>query len=279
MVHDFLFRAVHDALAEVRPGVTTTSLPDAVPTRTPAHSTAQPAQRGFDYAPRPAVTPMQVREALPAYAALLRSAVDAEPASEARDLPPLGYAVAQLHGIYVLAENAHGLVIVDMHAAHERITYERMKAGHAGEGIVAQPLLVPVTVRVSAREAALAEEQRATLRAVGMDVDRIGPETLVVRQLPALLREADAEKLLRDVLADLVVHGASQRVTEHINDLLATMACHGAVRANRKLSVPEMNALLRDMEATERADQCNHGRPTWVQLSIAELDKLFMRGQ
>jgi DNA mismatch repair protein MutL len=194
-------------------------------------------------------------------------------------VPPLGFALAQLQGVYVLAQNAGGLVLVDMHAAHERITYERFKSAREGEGIRSQPLLVPVSVNVSAREADLAEQHRDTFETLGMQVDRMGEQVLVVRSLPALLRGADAERLLRDVLSDLVVFGTSQRVLESVNEVLATMACHGSVRANRRLTLEEMNALLRDIERTERSGQCNHGRPTWTQLSMLELDKLFLRGR
>jgi DNA mismatch repair protein MutL len=193
--------------------------------------------------------------------------------------PPLGFALAQLQGVYILAENDRGLVLVDMHAAHERITYERLKGFLDGERIASQPLLVPVPVAVSQREADLAEEQAAILGDLGMEIDRIGIDTLAVRAIPVLLQGADPERLLRDLLADLVVHGSSERIRQEINGVLATMACHGSVRANRRLSREEMNALLRSMESTLRSDQCNHGRPTWVQLSMQELDRLFMRGQ
>jgi DNA mismatch repair protein MutL len=191
----------------------------------------------------------------------------------------LGFALAQLRGVYILAENATGLVVVDMHAAHERITYERMKTAMAGEGVVSQPLLVPVSVPVSEREAALADERKDFFASLGMAVDRLGPDTLVVRELPALLRNADAAALLRDILADLIAVGHSDQVEARGNRILSTMACHGSVRANRRMGLEEMNALLRDMERTERSDQCNHGRPTWVQMDSKALDGLFMRGQ
>lgn len=200
------------------------------------------------------------------------------PESDA-DIPPLGFAVAQLKGIYILSENQHGLVLVDMHAAHERITYERMKTAWNEQGIRAQPLLVPDSLAVSSREADAAEEYDEQIRRLGFALERMGPETLVVRQIPALLRGADVEKLVRDVIADFATHGSSDRIEAHINQLLSTMACHGSVRANRRLAVPEMNALLRDMEHTERSGQCNHGRPTWTQMSLNELDKLFLRGR
>ncbi len=200
-------------------------------------------------------------------------------ASETSGAPPLGFALAQLHGIYVLAQNDAGLVLVDMHAAHERIVYERLKQNFEQEGIIAQPLLVPVTVAVSEHEANLAEEAGELLNELAMEVDRLGTEKLLVRSIPAKLQGTDPEQLLRDLLSDMVEYGTSDRVRQEINALLAGMACHGSVRANRKLTMDEMNALLRDMERTERIGQCNHGRPTWVQLSMDELDGLFLRGQ
>ena len=177
-----------------------------------------------------------------------------------------------------MAQNAAGLVLVDMHAAHERITYERLKAAHDGAGIVAQPLLVPLTLTVTEAEAALVEDQ-ALFTELGFEVARLGPETIVVRQVPSLLKALDIAGLVRDVLADLSAMGRSDRLRAQLNDTLASMACHGAVRANRQLTLPEMNALLRDMERTERSDQCNHGRPTWVQLDMKALDGLFLRGR
>jgi len=198
---------------------------------------------------------------------------------ETPEIPPLGYALAQLKGIYILAENAQGLIIVDMHAAHERMTYERMKCSYAEGGLQTQPLLVPESIPVSEKEADFAEQHPETFSRLGFELQRAGPESLLVRQVPALLGRAPVAQLLRDVLSDLIEHGSSERIRERINELLSTMACQGSVRANRRLTLPEMNALLRDMEATERSGQCNHGRPTWTLQSLAELDKLFMRGQ
>ncbi|MGV6810275.1 MAG: DNA mismatch repair endonuclease MutL [bacterium] len=197
----------------------------------------------------------------------------------AAEIPPLGYAIAQLHGVYVLAQNKEGLVIVDMHAAHERITYERLKQTMLDDVLRAQPLLMPVSLSVSEKEAAYVEQQQALIQQLGFEVNRLDNEKLVIRALPYLLKKANAEALLRDVLADLMTHGQTARVQEAIQTILATMACHHSVRANRQLSVLEMNRLLRDMERTERAGQCNHGRPTWTVLSMQELDTLFMRGK
>ena len=195
------------------------------------------------------------------------------------EVPPLGFAVAQLKGIFILAENSHGLIIVDMHAAHERITYERMKNAFDLQGLVSQPLLVPESLAVSQREADAVESNQAVFTQLGFAVERAASESIIVREIPAILRGSEVEKLLRDVLSDLLEHGSSERIRDHINEILSTMACHGSVRANRRLTLPEMNALLRDMEITERSGQCNHGRPTWSQLTVEELDKLFLRGR
>ncbi len=197
----------------------------------------------------------------------------------AEDEAPLGFALAQLGGVYLLSQNARGLVIVDIHAAHERIGYERLKDAWAVGGAVSQPLLVPVAVPLSAREADLLEAHRGLLARLGLVLDRLDPGAVAVREVPALLRDADLERLVRDLASDLAVYGESDRLTEEINRVLATMACHGAVRANRRLTIDEMNALLRAMERVERADQCNHGRPTWVQVTQVELDRLFSRGR
>jgi len=199
--------------------------------------------------------------------------------AEQTEIPPLGYALAQLRGIYILAENREGLVLVDMHAAHERITYEHMKTAYESVGVAAQPLLVPEALAVSEKEADCADSQLALFETLGITLQRAGPESLMVRAVPALLRGADVAPLIRDVLADLLTHGTTRRIEEKINAILSTMACHGSVRAGRQLTLTEMNALLREMEATERSGQCNHGRPTWTQLSMNELDALFMRGR
>ena len=194
-------------------------------------------------------------------------------------IPPLGFAIAQLKGIYILAENEQGMIVVDMHATHERITYEQMKTDFDKEGLIAQPLLVPESLSVSQREADAVEQNPEVFARLGFSVERAAAESIVVREIPALLRGSQVEALLRDVISDVLEHGTSDRIRHQINEILSTMACHGSVRANRKLTLPEMNALLRDMEATERSGQCNHGRPTYFQLSLDELDKLFLRGR
>ncbi|MGQ4879560.1 DNA mismatch repair endonuclease MutL [Billgrantia sp. LNSP4103-1] len=194
-------------------------------------------------------------------------------------IPPLGFAIAQLHGVYILSQTAQGMIIVDMHAAHERIVYERMKTQVHGGALEAQPLLVPVSMAASHAEVATAEAERAAFSRLGVELDVAGPETLLVRQVPTLLADADVEPLIRDMLGDLERYGRSDRLEARINELLATMACHGSVRANRRLTTAEMNALLRDMERTERSGQCNHGRPTWTEMSLKQLDRLFLRGQ
>lgn len=202
-----------------------------------------------------------------------------EEAHTAEEAPPLGYAIEQLHGIYILAQNANGLVIVDMHAAHERIVYEKLKASYQQGDLATQSLLVPLTINVSPQEATLAELHSEIFLKFGFHVERFGVDSIVVREIPSLLQQADVNTLVLDVLADLNMFGTSEKLEQANNELLSTMACYGSVRAHRKLTIAEMNALLREMEATERSAQCNHGRPTWVQLSIDQLDKLFKRGQ
>ena len=278
LVHDFLFHTVHEALASARAGNAEVASPTALPAASYAPQ-AFPHSTNYGGGQQHAID-LSVREQMHTYAALHPApSASVTPIAEQAAVPPLGYALAQLHGIYILAENAAGLVLVDMHAAHERITYERLKAAQSGISMQAQPLLVPVSVAVSAREADAAETQVEWFAQLGFEIDRTGPQQLRVRQVPALLAQADIPSLLRDVLADLLAHGSSVRVAEAQNELLSTMACHGSVRANRRLTIPEMNALLRDMEQTERSGQCNHGRPTWVELSTQELDRFFMRGK
>ena len=297
LVHDFLFRTLHQVLAEPAGAAADpeTAMSSATASgtvaagRTPATATPAPVSTdAAGWAPLQSRMPLAVAERREAYRAAEQwqapahrsvSGAVVQPADDEDGDHPLGFAIAQLHGVYVLAQNQGGLVLVDMHAAHERITYEAFKRAHEGEGIRSQPLLVPVTVAVSRREADLVEQNPAVFAELGMEVDRLGDQSLVVRALPALLRHADAERLLRDVLADLVVHGDSRRILEQINEVLGTMACHGSVRANRRLGLEEMNALLRDIERTERSGQCNHGRPTWTQLDMQALDRLFLRGR
>jgi len=290
MVHDFLFSALHRALGApgegagaLRPG---SGLNVAIESRGRGHAGgAWPELRQGQMA-------MPVAEQIQAYARVMDGAQEApggggEPDGE---IPPLGFALGQLHGVYILSQNAKGLVMTDMHAAHERITYEQLKARHAEDAIKSQRLLVPVSLAVSEAEADLVQECHPELEHLGFQVDRNGPDSLVVRHVPALLAGGDVASLIRDVIADLAqmegekarsgaAIGAMERIESAANDLLSTMACHGSVRANRQLSIPEMNALLRDMEQTERSAQCNHGRPTWVQLDMDALDRLFLRGR
>ncbi|MFS0825757.1 DNA mismatch repair endonuclease MutL [Pseudomonas phoenicis] len=238
---------------------------------------------GYQYTPR-APQSMPLAEAKAVYREYFAPLDNGAPAAAALpeqqgDIPPLGFALAQLKGIYILAENAVGLVLVDMHAAHERIMYERLKVAMASEGLSGQPLLVPESLAMSQREADCAEEHAQWFQRLGFELQRLGPETLAIRQIPALLKQAEANRLVQDVLADLMEYGTSDRIQAHLNELLGTMACHGAIRANRRLALPEMNALLRDMETTERSGQCNHGRPTWTQMGVDDLDKLFLRGR
>jgi DNA mismatch repair protein MutL len=287
-VHDFIFRAIHKSLADLRPDDADNHLNAAVfdtGLATPAHHGGQASvhSRAADPYTRQAPLSLAVAEQMSCYRQMNAAALDLEGMSqheaESEQVPPLGYARAQLHGIYILAENVQGLVLVDMHAAHERITYERLKQSQQDSGIQTQPLLVPITIDVSEKEAALVEASPEIFAELGLEADRSGLESVRIRQVPVVLAQGDSEALLRDVLSDLVKHGSSTRIHQALNEVLSTMACHGSVRANRKLTIPEMNALLRDMERTERSGQCNHGRPTWVQLSIDELDKLFQRGR
>lgn len=309
MVHDFLFSTLHRALADQRPG----DQPDAQEFAQPAVVAATGQAAGIfsgqermslnepaaswshsAFAPeRPAARSVAgTLDASPGLYGVAPRGDSSAPgspegalaqqttnAATEHDVPPLGYALAQLHGVYILAENAEGLIVVDMHAAHERITYERLKQAMDEEGLRSQPLLVPESVALSQREVDCAEEHAEWFSRLGFEVQRMGPETLGIREIPALLRQADAVQLVRDVLSDLLEYGTSDRIEAHRNELLSTMACHGSVRANRRLTLTEMNALLRDMERTERSAQCNHGRPTWTRMNMTDLDKLFLRGR
>ena len=290
LIHDFVYRTLHAALAETRAGMASPVSAEPVPGPYSAPSDGVTGAQGQGWGAPGAGMPqtslsLQVAETRAGYAALYgggggaMSAAAPLPDAGNGTVPPLGYAVAQLHGVYILSECADGMIVVDMHAAHERIGYEKLKAAHDGEGLRMQPLLVPVTVPVSEREADVAERHAETLAALGFEVTRSGPQLLTLRAVPALLAHGQVDALLRDVLGDLREHGESRRVAAARDELLATMACHGAVRANRRLTLPEMNALLREMEATERSGQCNHGRPTWARFSLADMDRWFLRGR
>jgi len=288
-VHDFVHATLQRLTAATAAEAgSSTAVPDHQPAA-PAAETAPPragrlafsADTGAGDRGTPAAG-----EAAAAYQRFMADAVAPDSARTAptahegtQDAPPLGHALGQVHGVYVLAENAAGLVLVDMHAAHERITYERLKQASEAQGIRSQRLLVPQAVKVSEREADAAEQWHEGFRRLGFEVERSGPEAVTLRAVPALLADVDVEQLLRDVLSELLEQGGSERIEARRNELLSTMACHASVRANRRLNRAEMDALLRAMEATERSGQCNHGRPTWLQLDMQALDRLFLRGR
>ncbi len=292
-VHDFIFGALHQTLAHTRPGshLHTHNHPEenigaALP-QSPV------SQGGLRFGHATTASP-QVAESSLNYLAQLScerpgkndhpvaassQTTDTLSPDQYADTPPLGYAKAQLHGVFILAENVHGLVVVDIHAAHERITYEWMKKALSEEGIRSQNLLVPIAMTISEKEVLAVEENQAWFEKLGFDLCVSGPESITVRGVPTLLAKSNIEQLIRDVLSEIVTLGSSTAIEQALNDILSAMACHGSLRANRPMTIMEMNALLRDMERTERADQCNHGRPTWVQLDMKQLDKLFLRGQ
>lgn len=312
LVHDFLFSSLHKALAQVKPADHFTGVTDDPNDQLAAMGNGMGS--GFNQALNPNFNPSYSQPAQQPFADINQQTAlgltDSGPSNfnrgaayqgygstpdgslvreqlqsleklggENEDVPPLGFAVAQIHGIYILAQNREGLITVDMHAAHERITYERMKLACQNEELVMQPLLVPLSISVSSAEADCVESKQEEFKQLGIVIDKVAEESIVVRQIPSILRDSNVEQMVRDVLSDMLEYGSSDRIQAHQDELLSTMACHGSVRANRQLTIPEMNSLLRDMEATERSGQCNHGRPTWVFQSLDALDKLFLRGQ
>lgn len=317
LVHDFLFRSLQKAITEVKPatsamtGLLTTVTEQAAVLPLDLHEKIHSQQlnsnqsKNYSYQPTQQAIPLQVREQMAVYGDLHGVIEKSPPAplfqrgeqntiqavkeqaipqqatniSNTSTIPPLGHAIAQLHGVYILAENAQGLIVVDIHAAHERIVYEQLKTAHQKHDIPTQVLLVPITLKLNKKETAIAEENQNLFSQAGFILESLGQETIIIRQIPALLKECDIAQLIRDVIADINMHATSLRIEEKINELLSSVACHGAVRANRRMTIPEMNALLRDMEKTDRSGQCNHGRPTWSQMTMTELDKLFLRGR
>jgi DNA mismatch repair protein MutL len=312
LVHNFIFSCLHKILADVRPGESQNVNVTAVNAQTEEVSLSEQNALKFGHygsrtppghfsSVRSDTRASGVNEQIAAYSRLVNGGSEENRQSivassnlqnvnynsaetfagldKDENIPPLGYAIAQLKGIYILSENSDGLILVDMHAAHERITYERMKDQFSQQCILSQPLLVPLSLAVSEKEAQQAEDNSESFLQLGIEVERAGPETILIRQVPSIIHKSDVEQLVRDVLSDFIEFGNSRRIQENINEILSTMACHGSVRANRRLTIPEMNALLRDMEETERSGQCNHGRPTWTQMTLAELDKLFLRGR
>jgi DNA mismatch repair protein MutL len=294
LVHDFLFSALHRALAEIRPNmplanpmirqkdIVHADIGERFADNRPLNKSAYPT-----YQPSQSALPFQVEETIQSYAKLYSGTgvgsstlTGQEPSSQKnQEFPPLGFAIAHLHNIYILAETRTGIILVDAHAAHERVLYERLKQQAQQGAVPSQPLLLPIKINVSSAEADLAEQANDLFTELGFEINRSGPETIIVRSVPALMNNTDMEALIRDVLADLAQHGLSHRMENHGKEILGTIACHSAVRAHRRLTIDEMNALLRDMERTENSGVCNHGRPTWVELSTSDMDKFFLRGQ
>ena len=280
-IHQFIFHTLQQALAVPASGQETRSSASQQP------ASFIPTQQNFGLGIAQSGAAYQVWEAFSGNARTgIRNSEpssdffsDSSPHTHNEDIPPLGFALAQLSGIYILAQNSHGLIVVDMHAAHERIVYEKLKVSLDAEQVATQPLLIPVSFHADTLDIATAEAEQAALNMLGFDIAPLSPNTLAVRAMPVLLKQSEAEAAARDVLDELREFGASRVLTERRNELLSTLACHGAVRANRILNITEMNALLREMEQTERSGQCNHGRPTWFQLPLSDLDKMFMRGQ
>ncbi len=283
LIHDFLFKALQRSLASVRPGIEEPMDTQRPIDRDPTHPYTPPTTSGRPFTQ--STIPFSVQEEIKNYSALQGN--NRESQTETASLPfdhdpqmlPLGNAITHLHNIYIVAESKNGMVLVDAHAAHERITYETLKKQHETDEMPVQPLLLPVRLEVSEREADLVETEKQRLHNLGIEIDRTGLETLLIRSLPSILANADPEELLRDMIADLLEFENTTRVEEKVNQIFSKMACHNSVRAGRKLSLDEMNALLREMETTPFSGQCCHGRPTWIELSKDELDKLFLRGR
>jgi len=286
LIYDFVYQRLQSALQQMRPAVDyqRSAAPESpLPSEREQPRAWQPTET-LPSRPTGLALPLQEARALygaPQHGAAALPAEPAVPASQAveSDVPPLGFAVAQIHGVYILAESKRGLVLVDMHAAHERIVYEQMKQQMARDGIASQPLLVPVMVAVTPEEADSLAEHVQAFEELGFGVDRVGPDSLAVRRVPVLLQNADAAVLVRDMLSDLHALGSSGRLDEALQHVLGNIGCRNSVRANRRLSLAEMNALLRDMEATPNSSHCNHGRPTWTELGMGDLDRLFLRGR
>ena len=287
-VHDFIFRTIHRGLADVRPAEAFNMEPRPFSSKDPGvsldlsdHSYLGSAQAPMALRFQSSSKRAGAGEAISALSKLgsRDDAVGLPSQTDDSITPPLGFAVAQVHGVFILAENANGLVLVDMHAAHERITYEYLKSACDAEGIKTQPLLVPLAINVSEAEAELVVERQVDLMLLGIELAKAGEDCIIVRAVPTILSNFNVDALVRDVLSDFMEHGQSRRIEELRDEMLSTMACHTSVRANRKLTIAEMNSLLRDMEETERSGQCNHGRPTWCELSMADLNNLFLRGR
>jgi len=291
-IHQFVFHALEKALSGTRAGGQTrggaaseAALPAAHLPAAPGTSPFSRAQPGNGFRTGQSSIPLRAAQTEQFYSVLFAEPSIAESATETADAAtsdedhPLGFALAQLAGIYILSQNRAGLVVVDMHAAHERIVYESLKTAIDSDRIPTQALLIPTTITASELEIATVEENHELLGTLGFDMAVIAPNAIAIRAIPSLLGNADAVQLAHETLREITEFGAGRVLTERRNEMLATMACHAAVRANRQLTIAEMNALLRDMEATERSGQCNHGRPTWFQITLAELDRMFMRGQ
>ncbi|MBL4660985.1 MAG: DNA mismatch repair endonuclease MutL [Alcanivoracaceae bacterium] len=284
-VHGFIFGSLNHALSQTKPGSELQANSDVglnAANITPFDYSKMQSSLQFN---RPAFSSGYVAETPNNYLQSIAQASQSLPDiqnsdnTETDQMPPLGYAKAQIHGVFIIAENAQGMVVVDMHAAHERITYEWFKQAIATDGIRSQTLLVPIAITVSERETHVVEQHKNWFNKLGLDIQVGSKESIIVRKVPTLLVKTDIESLIKDVLSEIVTLGSSSKIEASTNELLSSMACHGSVRANRQMTIVEMNALLREMEKTERADQCNHGRPTWVQIDMKQLDRLFLRGQ